>query len=94
MAEIFGLGVQEPLEDLDDLTKASNPELLQLLGKIMVAADFDLREFQRVILNSKAYQAVSSVTPGSGDAEDYLFPDRFLGECLPSKLGIRFLLLF
>ena len=70
----FGLGVQEPLEDLDDLTKASNPELLQLLGKIMVAADFDLREFQRVILNSKAYQAVSSVTPGSGDAEDYLFP--------------------
>ena len=70
----FGLGVQEPLEDLDDLTKASNPELLQLLGKVMVAADFDLREFQRVILNSKAYQAVSSVTPSSGDAEKYLFP--------------------
>ena len=70
----FGLGVQEPLEDLDDLTKASNPELLQLLGKVMVAADFDLREFQRVILNSKAYHAVSSVTPSSGDAEDYLFP--------------------
>lgn len=70
----FGLGVQEPLEDLDDLTKASNPELLQLLGRVMVAADFDLREFQRVILNSKAYQAVSSVTPSSGDAEDYLFP--------------------
>jgi len=70
----FGLGVQEPLEDLDDLTKASNPELLQLLGKVMVAADFDLREFQRVILNSKAYQAVSSVTPSSRDAEDYLFP--------------------
>ena len=70
----FGLGVQEPLEDLDDLTKASNPELLQLLGKVMVAVDFDLREFQRVILNSKAYQAVSSVTPSSGDAEKYLFP--------------------
>ena len=70
----FGLAVQEPLEDLDDLTKASNPELLQLLGIVMVAADFDLREFQRVILNSKAYQAVSSVTPSSGDAEKYLFP--------------------
>ena len=74
----FGLGVQEPLEDLDDLTKASNPELLQLLGKVMVAADFDLREFQRVILNSKAYQAVSSVTPSSGDAENYLFPGPIL----------------
>ena len=70
----FGLAVQEPLEDLDDLTKASNPELLQLIGKVMVAADFDFREFQRVILNSKAYQAVSSVTPSSGDAEKYLFP--------------------
>ena len=74
----FGLGVQEPLEDLDDLTKASNPELLQLLGKVMVAADFDLREFQRVILNSKVYQAVSSVTPSSGDAEKYLFPGPIL----------------
>ena len=76
--KFFGLGVQEPLEDLDDLTKASNPELLQLLGKVMVAADFDLREFQRVILNSKAYQAVSSVTPSSGDAENYLFPGPIL----------------
>ncbi len=69
----FGLGVQQPLEDLDDLTKASNPELLQLLGKVMIAADFDLREFQRVILNSKAYQAESSVSPKTGDAESYLF---------------------
>jgi len=74
----FGLGVQEPLEDLDDLTKASNPELLQLLGKVMVAADFDLREFQRVILNSKAYQATSSVTPRTGDSEKYLFPGPIL----------------
>ena len=74
----YGLGVQEPLEDLDDLTKASNPELLQLLGKVMVAADFDLREFQRVILNSKAYQAVSSVSPSSGDSENYLFPGPIL----------------
>ncbi|MEC8013691.1 MAG: DUF1549 domain-containing protein [Verrucomicrobiota bacterium] len=74
----FGLGVQEPLEDLDDLTKASNPELLQLLGKVMVAADFDLREFQRVILNSKVYQASSSITPPSGDSENYLFPGPIL----------------
>ena len=74
----FGLGVQEPLDDLDDLTKSSNPALLQLLGKIMIAADFDLREFQRSILNSKAYQAVSSLTPKSGDSEKYLFPGPIL----------------
>ena len=75
--EIFWFGRAGAI-GLDDLTKASNPELLQLLGKVMVAADFDLREFQRVILNSKAYQAVSSVSPSSGDSENYLFPGPIL----------------
>jgi hypothetical protein len=70
----FGLGVQEPLEDLDDLSKSSNPALLQLLGQVMVKADFDLREFQRVLFNTKAYQAKASVSPPIGDIDKYLFP--------------------
>ena len=70
----FGLGVKEPLEDLDDLSKSSNPALLQLLGQVMVKADFDLREFQRVLFNTKAYQAKASVSPPIGDIEKYLFP--------------------
>jgi len=70
----FGLGVKEPLEDLDDLSDSSNPILLQLLGRVMVSADFDLREFQRVIFNSKTYQAKSSVSPPLGDIDKYLFP--------------------
>ncbi|HAY74198.1 MAG TPA: hypothetical protein DCY32_00855 [Opitutae bacterium] len=70
----FGLGVQEPLEDLDDLSKSANPALLQLLGQVMVKAGFDLREFQRVLFNSRTYQAKSSVTPESGKSEQYLFP--------------------
>jgi len=69
----FGLGVKEPLEDLDDLSDASNPILLELLGRIMVKADFDLREFQRVLFNTKAYQAKSSVSPPIGDIGKYLF---------------------
>jgi len=69
----FGLGVKEPLEDLDDLSDTSNPILLELLGRIMVKADFDLREFQRVLFNTKAYQAKSSVSPPIGDIGKYLF---------------------
>jgi len=74
----FGLGVQEPLDDLDDLSKSANPALLQLLGKVMVKAGFDLREFQRVLFNSRIYQAKSSVTPEIGQSDQYLFPGPIL----------------
>ena len=77
-ARAFGLGVKEPLDDLDDLSKSANPALLQLLGQIMVKADFDLREFQRVLFNSKAYQAKASVSPPIGELDDYLFPGPLL----------------
>ena len=74
----FGLGVKEPLDDLDDLSESSNPVLLELLGRVMVKADFDLREFQRVIFNTKAYQAKASLTPPIGDVDNYLFPGPIL----------------
>ena len=68
----FGVGAIEPLHDIDDLTQASSPELLAHLTFIMKAAKFDLREVQRVIYNSKTYQATASPTPDLGKAK-YLF---------------------
>jgi hypothetical protein len=68
----FGLGVIEPVNDIDDLTQASSPELMAHLTFVMKAAKFDLREVQRVIYNSKTYQATSSATPDLGKAK-YLF---------------------
>jgi hypothetical protein len=68
----FGLGVIEPVNDIDDLTQARSPELLAHLTFIMKAAKFDLREVQRVIYNSKTYQAGASPTPDLGKAK-YLF---------------------
>ena len=68
----FGLGVIEPVNDIDDLSQASSPELLAHLTFIMKAAKFDLREVQRVIYNSKTYQAAASPTPDLGKAK-YLF---------------------
>jgi hypothetical protein len=69
----FGLGVIEPVNDIDDLAQASSPELMAHLTFVMKAAKFDLREVQRVIYNSKTYQASASATPDLGKAK-YLFP--------------------
>ena len=68
----FGLGVIEPVNDIDDLTEASSPELMAHLTFVMKAAKFDLREVQRVIYNSKTYQSSASATPDLGKAK-YLF---------------------
>ena len=59
----FGIAVQEPVTDIDDPKKASNPELLAHLAQVVKAGRFDLREFQRVIFNSQTYQRSASITP-------------------------------
>lgn len=70
----FGLAVLQPIDDLDDLEKSANPALMRLLGELMVKSEFDLREFQRVVYNTRAYQAESSPLPAMGEIEEYLFP--------------------
>ena len=71
--KLFGIGVQEPISDLDDPNQASNPELLKHLAEEMKRVHFDLREFQRIVLNTSAYQAQASATPDL-EAGHYLFP--------------------
>ena len=74
--KLFGVAVKEPVTDLDVLEDATNPELLQAIAQLMKDVDFDLREFQRVVLNTKAYQQQVSVTPPEG--EDFRFPGPLL----------------
>jgi hypothetical protein len=71
--KVFGLAVQEPVSDLDDLSKASNPALLAHLTQIVKAGRFDLREFQRVLFNSQTYQRAASASPDL-EKGPYLFP--------------------
>jgi hypothetical protein len=71
--KVFGLAVQEPVSDLDDPTKASNPALLAHLATIIKAGRFDLREFQRVLFNSQTYQRAASPSPDL-EKGPYLFP--------------------
>ena len=53
--KVFGRGLVEPVDDWRDDTQASIPELLDHLEKLMIRVDYDLREFQRVLLNVKAF---------------------------------------
>jgi hypothetical protein len=53
--KVFGRGLVEPVDDWRDDTQASIPELLDHLEKLMIRVDYDLREFQRVLLNAKAF---------------------------------------
>jgi hypothetical protein len=64
--------VQEPVDDIDVYSEASNPALLQHLTQVMKSARFDLREFQRVLYNSKTYQASASASPDLSQGP-YLF---------------------
>ncbi|MDA7756869.1 DUF1549 domain-containing protein [Opitutales bacterium] len=54
--KVFGRGLVEPVDDWRDDTVASIPELLELLEKLMVRVNFDLREFQRILFQVKAFE--------------------------------------
>ncbi|MEQ1861930.1 MAG: DUF1549 domain-containing protein [Chthoniobacteraceae bacterium] len=75
--KVFGLGVQEPVTDIDDPKKGSNPALLAHLATIIKYGRFDLREFHRVLFNSQTYQRAPSVTPDL-EKGPYLFPGPLL----------------
>jgi len=64
--KFFGAAVQEPVTDLDDKSLAANPQLMQFLTGLMKTVDFDLREFQRILLNTRTYQQQASPVPEEG----------------------------
>lgn len=66
--KLFGVAVKEPVTDLDVLESAANPELLRFIAQLMKDVDFDLRKFQRIILNTRSYQQQVSMTPLEGEA--------------------------
>ena len=56
---VFGLGLIEPVDNMFDDTYATAPELMLHLEKIMVALDYDMKEFLRILYNTKAFQSES-----------------------------------
>jgi len=55
-ARAFGRGLIEPVDDIKDDTVAASPELMEHLSRLMVSLDFDVREFQRVLFNTRLWR--------------------------------------
>lgn len=73
----FGLGLIEPVDNMKESTKAVNPALMKHLETTMVSLGFDLKQFSRVLANSKAYQREASRKEPSED-QAYRFPGPLL----------------
>ncbi len=70
---MFGVGIKEPVTDLDDPNASSNPALLQHLANEMVRLKFDLRAFMRLLCNTQTYQR-EAVTAELAMGEPFYFP--------------------
>lgn len=61
----FGLGLVEPVDDLDVDNPASHPEVLELLAAQLTAHDFDLSYLARAIAGTRVFQLSSTTTHSS-----------------------------
>ena len=72
---VLGVGLFEPVDKITESTKVSNPELLTYLENLMIALNYDLKEYFRVLYNTKTYQrAAQSFDMFSGEVFHYPGP--------------------
>jgi hypothetical protein len=77
--EVFGLALIEPLDNMFDDTMATHPELQLHLEKVMVALDYDIKEFLRILYNTQTFQRMSPTREVmSRDAKDTVMPPEVL----------------
>jgi len=57
--QIFGAGLIEPIDSMMDDTVASNQPLMKYLERLLVSVNYDLREYRRILLNTKLFQRES-----------------------------------
>jgi len=71
----FGIGLIEPVDNMYDDTLPTDPKLMLHLEKLMVALDYDMKEFLRIVYNTKAFQrAAPSREINSRDTKDESLP--------------------
>ncbi|MCR9243741.1 MAG: DUF1549 and DUF1553 domain-containing protein [bacterium] len=54
-ARTFGRGLVEPIDDWKKKTKAVHPEILTHLEKLLERLDYDLRQFERVLVRTELF---------------------------------------
>ena len=68
----FGLGITQSVKNIDNVEESYNPELLKHLGNEMVRLKFNIKEFMRVVYNTRAYQS-EATTADLAMGEPYYF---------------------
>lgn len=56
---VFGVGLIEPVDNFMDSTIPENSDLMWFIERIMVSINYDMREFQRVLMNTKLFSRES-----------------------------------
>ena len=53
---VFGAGLIEPIDAMMDDTLPANPELMKYLERLMVSVDYDIKEYIRILVNTRLFQ--------------------------------------
>ena len=86
----FGVGQIEPIDDLKDSSQAENPELMEFLTAEMIRLKFDMKEYLRVLYNTKTYQREAThaeVNP----SDEYHFPGPVLRRMTAEQIWDSFI---
>jgi len=67
---VMGRGVYEPVDEYKPTKELHHPELMSTLIRLMVDLDFDLKAFQKVLLNTKTFQFVPNPEPSKVQTGD------------------------
>jgi len=84
-ANFFGRGLVEMVDDLRLSNPASCEPLLAAIAELVVAAEFDLKQLMRAIMQSETYQRSSIALDKNRDEEKYFsryYPRRLMAEVL------------
>ena len=81
----FGLGLDEPVDNLTDNSTPTNPALLRFLSRLLVALDYDLTRFTGILYATQTWQRqVSPREPVGG--EPYRYPGPLLRRMTAEQL--------
>jgi hypothetical protein len=90
--KVFGIGQIEPVDDLKDETVAENPALMSFLESEMIRVKYDVKEYLRIVFNTKAYQREATHAEINA-ADAYHFPGPVLRRMTAEQVWDSFITL-
>jgi hypothetical protein len=84
-AQLFGVGLIDPLDEPGDKNPPSHPELLNDLSRSFAGSGYDVKYLIRAIVNSRAYQR-SSAASGASATEERTFARMKVRGLTPEQL--------